>query len=138
MLHGMPITSYNFVAVGLGSFVGVTGLTHFIRPDYYRKLVPEWIPVPHLAAAVSGAADCVAGALLLVPVSRRVGGLFTAALITMYLPAHLDDLRHPRDAAFLNRPAGVAARVAANLSYLALALLVARGARRTPSPRAAE
>jgi len=122
----MTLTISRAASVGLGCFVAITGLTHFTKPDYYRDLVPEWVPAPRAAAAFSGVADVVAGALLVTPPTRRLGGLLTEALIATYLPAHLSDLRHPKDDSFLNRPVGVGARVAVNLGYITIALLASR------------
>ena len=111
-----------------------SGVTHFTRPGYFRGLVPSWLPAPSAVVAVSGLADVAAGVLVAVPATRRTGARVTAALITTYLPAHLEPLRHRRTVqrAF-DRPAGVAARVAVNLGYVAWAAAVAR--RATGRPR---
>ncbi len=107
----------------------VSGVTHFTSPAYYRGLVPAWLPARSALVAVSGLADVTVGVLVAVPATRRVGGRATAVLITTYLPAHLEPLRHRRTVqrAF-DRPAGVAARVAVNLGYVAWAAAVARRA----------
>ena len=107
-----------------------SGVGHVTRPGYFRDLVPSWVPARSAVVAVSGAADVAVGVLVAVPATRRAGGWATAALITAYLPAHLEPLRHRRTArrAF-DRPVGVAARVAVNLGYVAWAVGVARRAR---------
>ena len=112
----------------------VSGVTHVTSPGYYRGLVPSWLPARSAVVAVSGLADVATGLLVAVPATRRAGALATAALITAYLPAHLEPLRHRRTAqrAF-DRPVGVAARVAVNLGYVAWAAAVAR--RATGRPR---
>jgi uncharacterized membrane protein len=111
----------------------VSGVTHFTRPAYFRGLVPAWVPARSAVVALSGAADVAVGVLVAVPATRRAGARATAALITTYLPAHLEPLRHRRTAqpAF-DRPVGVAARVAVNLGYVAWAVAVARGATGRP------
>ena len=105
----------------------VSGITHFTSPGYYRGLVPSWLPARSAVVAVSGLADVAVGVLIAVPATRWVGGRATAALISTYLPAHLEPLRHRRTAqrAF-DRPLGVAARVVVNLGYVAWAVAVAR------------
>ncbi|SFP47911.1 Uncharacterized membrane protein [Geodermatophilus dictyosporus] len=114
-------------AWALAALMVGSGVTHFTRPGYYRGLVPSWLPARSALVAVSGLADVVAGVLVAVPATRAAGARATAALITTYLPAHLEPLRHRRTAqrAF-DRPAGVAARVAVNLGYVAWAVGVAR------------
>jgi uncharacterized membrane protein len=121
-------------AWALAAFMVVSGVTHFTSPGYHRGLVPSWLPARSAVVAVSGLADVAVGVLIAVPATRRTGGRATAALITTYLPAHLEPLRHRRTAqrAF-DRPLGVAARVAVNLGYVAWAVAVAR--RATGRPR---
>jgi uncharacterized membrane protein len=114
-------------ARALAALMVGSGVTHFTAPGYYRGLVPSWLPARSALVAVSGLADIAVGVLVAVPATRRPGGWATGALITAYLPAHLEPLRHtttpPR--AF-DRPLGVAARVAVNLGYVAWAVAVAR------------
>jgi uncharacterized membrane protein len=111
----------------LAAFMVVSGVTHFTSPGYYRGLVPSWVPARSAVVAVSGLADVAVGVLIAVPVTRRAGGRATAALITTYLPAHLEPLRHRRTAQRASdRPLGVAARVVVNLGYVAWAVAVAR------------
>ena len=112
----------------------VSGISHFAKPAYFRDLVPSWLPARSAVVVVSGLADVAVGVLVAAPATRRTGGWATAALITTYLPAHLEPLRHRHTAqpAF-DRPAGVAARVAVNLGYVAWAAAVAR--RATGRPR---
>ena len=107
----------------------VSGISHFTKSAYFRDLVPSWLPARSAVVVVSGLADVAVGALVAVPATRRTGACATAALITAYLPAHLDPLRRAGSAerAF-DRPAGVAARVLVNLGYVAWAVGVARRA----------
>jgi uncharacterized membrane protein len=118
----------SLAAVALGLFMVVSGVAHATNPAYFRRLVPPWLPAPSVLVALSGLADVVVGVLVLVPATRELGGWATAALVTAYLPAHLDPLRRsggPRRA--LDRPWAVAARVVVNLGYVAWAVVVARG-----------
>ncbi len=112
----------------------VSGVSHFTSPGYFRELVPSWLPARSALVVLSGLADITVGVLVAAPATRRTGARATAALITTYLPAHLEPLRHRHTAqqAF-DRPAGVAARVAVNLGYVGWAAAVAR--RATGRPR---
>ncbi len=96
--------------------------------------MPSWLPARSALVVLSGLADVAVGVLVAVPATRRTGARATAALITTYLPGHLEPLRHrhtPQRA--FGRPAGVAARVAVNLGCVAWAAAVAR--RATGRPR---
>ena len=113
----------------LAAFMVGSGITHFAAPGYFRDLVPSWLPARSAVVVVSGLADIAVGVLVAVPATRAVGGWATGALITAYLPAHLEPLRHRSTARRpFDRPVGVAARVVVNLGYIAWAAAVARGA----------
>ncbi len=130
----MAVTSRDaLTAWPLAALMAVSGVTHFTNPGYYRGLVPSWLPARSALVVLSGLADVAVGVLVAVPATRRTGARATAALITTYLPAHLEPLRHRHTAqpAF-DRPAGVAARVAVNLGYVAWAAAVARRAAGRP------
>jgi len=117
------------LALALAVLMFVTGVTHFTAPAYYRKLVPAWMPAVPSVVVLSGLLNLAVAALLAAPATRRRGGWAMAVLITAYLPAHLDDVRHARAASGINdRPLGVALRIIANLGYIVGALIVARTA----------
>ncbi|MBM7169452.1 hypothetical protein JQK87_13710 [Streptomyces sp. G44] len=115
-------------SVALAVFLIVTGVAHFLAPGYFRTLVPAWLPRERLLVAVSGAAEVVVGALVLVPCGRRAGGWSAAVLISCYLTSHVDALRRARPdrPRLLERPAGAAARLVTNVLYIAWAVAVAR------------
>lgn len=117
-------------SVALAVFLVVTGVAHFLAPGYFRLLVPTWLRRERLIVAVSGAAEVVVGALVLVPSGRRVGGWAAAVLITSYLVSHVDALRRARPdrPRLLERPAGAVARLVVNVLYVAWAVAVATSA----------
>ncbi len=127
--------------LALAAFMGITGVTHFTAPTYYRKLVPAWVPAAPAVVALSGLLDIGVGTLLAVPGTRRRGGWATAALIAAYLPVHVEGIRQAwRGSGFYNGPVVgdvspnvvAAASLLVNLGYIAGALIVARTA---PPPR---
>ncbi|MEU8889986.1 hypothetical protein [Streptomyces sp. NPDC048442] len=117
-------------AVALAVFLVATGVMHFLTPGYFRTLIPARLGQKRLLVAVSGAAEVVVGALVLVPAGRQAGGWAAATLITCYLISHLDALRraHPARPRLLERPAGALARLAVNVLYIAWAAAVAASA----------
>jgi uncharacterized membrane protein len=121
--HGM----HAIAAIALAIFLISVGIGHFLVPGYFRSLVPSWLGRAGLLVAVGGVAEIVIGAVLLAPRGREAGGWAAAALITVYLVCHLDALvrasgDRPR---LLDRPVGVALRLAVNLAYIGWALAVA-------------
>lgn len=117
-------------SVALAVFLVITGIAHFLAPDYFRLLVPAWLRRERLFVAVSGAAEIMVGALVLLPGGRRAGGWAAAGLITCYLVSHVDALRRARPdrPRLLERPFGAVARLVVNVLYIAWAVAVARAA----------
>ncbi|MFC0842799.1 MULTISPECIES: hypothetical protein [Streptomyces] len=117
-------------SVALAVFLVVTGVMHFLSPGYFRALVPVWLGRERLLVAGSGAAEVVAGALVLLPGGRQAGGWAAAALITCYLVSHGDALvrARPDRPRLLERPVGAVARLVVNVLYIAWAVTVAASA----------
>jgi uncharacterized membrane protein len=114
-------------AAALAAFLLAAGAAHFAFPAYFRSLVPPWLGRAGAIVAVSGAAEIAVGTLLLAPPTRAAGGWAAAALITAYLPTHLDALRRARPdrPRWLDRPFAGYVRLVANLGYIAWAAAVA-------------
>lgn len=117
-------------SVALAVFLIVTGVMHFLSPGYFRTLVPVWLGRERLLVACSGAAEVVAGALVLLPGTRQAGGWAAAVLITCYLVSHGDALvrARPDRPRLLERPVGAVARLVVNVLYIAWAVAVATAA----------
>lgn len=76
--------------IGLGLFVGVAGVTHFLAPGFFDAIVPPWLPPgQRFWTYSSGVAELVVATLLLRPTWRRVGGLAAIALFVAVYPANL-------------------------------------------------
>jgi uncharacterized membrane protein len=68
------------------------GVTHFVAPGNYEKIVPRWAGDAHQAVLLSGVAELVCGALLLNRRTSRVGGWLTALLLVAVFPANVQML----------------------------------------------
>ncbi len=67
----------------------LAGINHFISPEFYLPLIPDYLPFPSLLNAVSGVLEVLIGALLWNSRFRRIGGLAFAALMVLFIPAHI-------------------------------------------------
>lgn len=68
---------------------GVAGISHFVMPEPFERIVPNWIPQPRLMVYISGAAE-IAGAIgLLVPALRKAAGWGLIALLVTVFPANI-------------------------------------------------
>jgi uncharacterized membrane protein len=68
------------------------GVSHFVAPGGYEKVVPRWAGDAHQAVLLSGVAELACGALLLDRRTSRLGGWLTALLLMAVFPANVQML----------------------------------------------
>jgi uncharacterized membrane protein len=66
-----------------------SAVLHMVVPQVYESVVPPRFRDPRRVVHVSGLAELACGVLLLVPRTRRVGGLATAGLLVGVFPANV-------------------------------------------------
>jgi uncharacterized membrane protein len=77
-------------ALGLATLLGGSGVLHFAAPKPYDSIVPPALPgSARTWTYLSGVAELVVAAALLVPRFRRLGGLLAALLFVAVFPANL-------------------------------------------------
>lgn len=75
----------------------VTGISHFVVPAAFERIVPRWVPAPRWMVYISGVAE-IAGALgLLVGSVRRYAGIGLMALLVAVFPANIHMLQLARE-----------------------------------------
>jgi uncharacterized membrane protein len=65
------------------------GLAHFLAPDAYEQVVPPAFPQPRLLVYLSGLAEVVLGAGVLVERTRRPAAWGLVALLVAVFPANV-------------------------------------------------
>jgi uncharacterized membrane protein len=85
------VTSFRRLA-SLG-FV-TAGVLHFLIPDSYAGIVPDYLPAHRALVFVSGALEIAGGVGLEVPRTRAAAGKGLAALLVLVFPANLDMALH--------------------------------------------
>lgn len=73
----------------LAGLMASAGVTHFVAPAAYERIVPRWAGDPRRVVMVSGAAEIACGALLSSRRTGRIGGALTAALLVAVFPANV-------------------------------------------------
>jgi uncharacterized membrane protein len=68
------------------------GVTHFVAPGNYERIVPRWAGDPHQVVLLSGVAELACGALLLNRRTSRPGGWLTVLLLVAVFPANVQML----------------------------------------------
>ncbi|MFW2336600.1 MAG: DoxX family membrane protein, partial [Candidatus Nanopelagicales bacterium] len=74
--------------LGLGIFLIVAGVGHFVSTSEFLAQVPPWMPAPELVIFVSGVCELVLGSALIVAPSKwqPLVGWVTAAFFVVIFP----------------------------------------------------
>lgn len=70
------------------------GVLHFVRPESYMGIVPDYLPAHRALVLVSGAAEIAGGLGLLVPRVRVAAGRGLILLLVLVFPANVDMALH--------------------------------------------
>lgn len=76
------------VALLAGIFT-VSGVTHLVRPQTFKPLMPRWVPAHREVILGSGVAELACAAGLLHPATRPAAGLASAALLVGVFPGNV-------------------------------------------------
>ena len=68
------------------------GLAHFAAPQFYRPMMPPWLPAHDLLILISGIAEVAGGIGLMVPRVRRAAAYGLIALLVAVFPANVQML----------------------------------------------
>jgi uncharacterized membrane protein len=82
------LTKRPFITV-LGAFFSSAGLYHFINPDFYLGLIPDYLPQPLALNYGVGILELVLGILVLIPSYRKIGGYGIVLLLLLLIPSHI-------------------------------------------------
>lgn len=66
------------------------GINHFVQPDFYINIMPQWLPAHAFLVALSGATEIVAGVMLAIPRTSRWGAWFIIAHLVVFFAVHID------------------------------------------------
>jgi uncharacterized membrane protein len=115
-------------AVALAALLGTSGVLHLRRPGIFRPLIPRSLGNPDPWVLYSGVAELACATALVVPATRRVGGLASAALLVGVFPGNVTmAVRSRPDArSWAGKPAVAWARLPLQVPLVAWAVAVAR------------
>ena len=65
------------------------GLLHFLRPEPYVAITPEWLPARLALVYISGIAEIAGGLGLILPATRRLAAWGLIALFVAIFPANV-------------------------------------------------
>jgi len=70
-------------------FYIAAGINHFLHPDGYYKIIPDYLPYPVFINLFSGAAEIILGAFFLFSQTRIMASYGIIALLFAFIPAHI-------------------------------------------------
>ncbi len=74
---------------GMAAFYIIAGLNHFVMPDFYYGLIPDYLLFPKMINSVAGICEVVLGAALLVPNLRKPAAWGIVVMLLAFIPAHV-------------------------------------------------
>ncbi|XLS28996.1 hypothetical protein ACJD0Z_17585 [Flavobacteriaceae bacterium M23B6Z8] len=70
-------------------FFFIAGVYHFMNPQFYLPLIPDYLPFPEAINLLSGTLEIVF-ALLLIPVkTRKSTSMLICVLLIAFIPSHI-------------------------------------------------
>ena len=70
-------------------FFVIAGALHFINPQAYYPLIPNYIPLPKLINFISGGLEVILGGAMLSARFRPHAGWGLIALMLLFIPSHV-------------------------------------------------
>jgi uncharacterized membrane protein len=74
----------------MATLYALAGSFHFIRPRFYRRIIPPWVPWPVTCVYLSGAVEIILGMLLLIPDARVIAAWGILILLILIFPANIE------------------------------------------------
>lgn len=71
------------------AFYVVAGLNHFVNPDFYYPLIPDYLPFPVVINRLSGMIEIMLGLGFLWTLTRNYAAYFTIAMLIVFIPSHV-------------------------------------------------
>ena len=70
-------------------FYLVAGMNHFIMPEFYYPLIPDYLPNKVVINTISGVIEILLACGLLIPNTRKWSALGIILLLLAFIPAHV-------------------------------------------------
>ena len=78
-----------------GIVFALAGVMHFVKPDFYEAIMPDYLPAHRELVYASGVAEIAGGLGTLHPRTRRVASWWSIATLLAVFPANVDMALHP-------------------------------------------
>lgn len=72
-----------------------TGILHFVKPEWYLAIMPDWLPAQRELVYASGVAEIAGGVGTLIPATRKAGSWLSIATLVAIFPANVHMALNP-------------------------------------------
>ncbi len=73
----------------MAAFYCFAGLNHFVQPEFYLPLIPDYLPWEVFVNYASGALELIIGIGLFFPFSRKAASIALIILLALFIPSHV-------------------------------------------------
>jgi len=73
----------------LSGFYVFAGANHFINPEFYYGLIPDYLPFPDVINLIAGVAEVLLGVGLLFKSARKWSSYLLVAMLIGFIPSHI-------------------------------------------------
>jgi uncharacterized membrane protein len=124
------VSADNRRALALSAFLAAAGTMHFVVPKFYDAMIPEPLPgTPRAWTYGSGVVELATATAIVVPRTRRAGGLAAALMFAGWLPGNIKMALDARNSDSMAFRIGTILRLPLQAPLIRWALKVRRSAR---------
>lgn len=89
-MHPLKLVSLALLSI----FMTGAGIMHFVNPDFYMKIMPDYLPWHLELVYLSGVCEILLGLALWIPRLRRIAAWGIIALLIAVFPANIYAYQH--------------------------------------------
>ena len=78
----------------LGVLFVVAGINHFVHPNFYINIMPDYLPAHRALVLLRGVTEIVAGAMLFLRRTSALGAWGIVAMLVLFFMVHIHMIAH--------------------------------------------
>ncbi|WP_405368302.1 MauE/DoxX family redox-associated membrane protein [Nonlabens sp. Asnod2-A12] len=82
IIHKLSL--FTFIAVYL-----IAGIMHFIKPDIYLEVIPDWLGNKLLINYIAGSVELIVASMAVFSKTRKMAGYLTIAMLLAFIISHV-------------------------------------------------
>lgn len=69
------------------------GISHFLKPQFFESIVPDWLPFPKTVNILAGIAEILLAVGLFLPATRQLSAYLLVAFLIAVFPANIKQMK---------------------------------------------